>query len=71
MKNRFTFLFAAALGIAMALIWSVVFVTLLGTAGIGVGVALGVAFACCGALIGHTVDKNRVQENGDTTEVSK
>jgi len=57
MKHKYTVLFGAAFGIAMACIWCVVFSGILGSAGIGVGLALGAAFACCGCLIGHSIDR--------------
>ena len=38
-------------------LWGTVFSSILGMSGIGVGIALGVAFACCGCLLGYAIDK--------------
>lgn len=46
----------------MAILWSVVFVQILGEAGVGVGIALGVAFGCCGALIGYGIQRSREKD---------
>lgn len=57
MKYKYTVLFGILFGATMTILWGTVFSNILGTAGIGVGIALGVAFACCGCLLGHAIDK--------------
>lgn len=57
MKYKYTVLFGIFFWVVMALLWSVVFSNIIGTSGLGVGIALGVAFACCGCLWGYSIDK--------------
>lgn len=62
MKYKYTVLLGILFGIAMSALWGVVFSNVLGISGIGAGIALGVAFACCGCLVGYTIDKKNNKE---------
>ena len=57
MKYKYTALFGILLGTVMNVLWGTVFSNSLGPAGNGVGMVFGVAFACCGCLMGYTLDK--------------
>ena len=57
MKYKYTFLLGILFGVVMKVLWATVFSSILGMPGIGVGIALGVAFACCGCLLGYAIDK--------------
>ncbi|MCQ2963857.1 MULTISPECIES: hypothetical protein [Streptococcus] len=41
----------------MSVLWGTVFSSSLGATGYSVGIAFGVAFACCGCLLGYSIDK--------------
>lgn len=57
MRYHYTVLFGILFGVVMNILWSLVFTNILGPSGIGVGMALGVAFACCGCLLGYAADR--------------
>lgn len=57
MKYTYTVLFGILFGTVMTVLWGVVFSNILGSAGTGIGICFGVAFACCGCLIGYAADK--------------
>lgn len=57
MKYKYTVLLGILFCVVMSFLWGIVFSNILGTSGISVDVALGVAFACCGCLIGYAIDK--------------
>ena len=57
MKYKYTVLLGILFGVVMNVLWGVVFSSFLGTSGIGVRIAFGVAFACCGCLFGYAIDK--------------
>ena len=57
MKYQFTLLFGIIFGVVMNILWRQVFSCILGISGIGVGIVLAVAFACCGCLFGYAIDK--------------
>ena len=64
MKYKCTVLFGILFGATMNVLWGTVFTNILGKPGIGVGIALGIAFACCGCLLGYVIDKR----NSDSGE---
>lgn len=57
MKYKYTILLGITFGIIMTILWNVVFMNIIGPAGFGVSIGLGVAFACCGCLFGYSIDK--------------
>ena len=57
MKYKYTVLLGILFGTVMTVLWGIVFSSILGISSIGVGIALGVAFACCGCLLGYAIDK--------------
>lgn len=57
MKYKYTVLLGILFGVVMNILWGTVFSGILGVSGIGVGIALGVSFACCGCLLGYAIDK--------------
>lgn len=63
MKYRYTVLLGIFFGVGMSVLWGTVFSGILGTSGIGVGIALGVAFACCGCLFGYAVDRKNSKKD--------
>lgn len=48
MKYKYTVLFGILWGAVMLLIWSLVFSNIIEASGFGIGIALGIAFSCCG-----------------------
>lgn len=59
MKNK-NIIIGLIIGIAMAILWSVIFVGVLNSfAGIGVGICLGIAFGISSSLIFYKQDKNK------------
>lgn len=62
MKYKYTVLFGVLFGVVMFVLWSTVFSSILGMPGIGVSIALGVAFACCGCLLGYSIDKKNSKQ---------
>lgn len=63
MKYKYTVLLGITFGVAMNILWGTVFSMILGQSGMGVGIALGVSFACCGCLLGYAVDKKHRDED--------
>lgn len=57
MKYKYTVLLGILFGTVMTVLWGTVFSNILGISGIGVGIAFGVAFFCCGCLLGYAIDK--------------
>lgn len=57
MKYKYTVLIGILSGAVMSVLWGTVFASILGMSGIGIGIALGVAFTCCGCLLGYAIDK--------------
>lgn len=57
MRYKNTIIFGIMFGIIMTIIWNVVFTNILGPSGFGVSIGFGVAFACCGCLLGYSIDK--------------
>ena len=57
MKYKYTVLFGILAGAVMSVLWGTVFSSSLGKSGTGVGILFGIAFACCGCLLGYSVDK--------------
>ena len=57
MKYKYTVLFGILFGVVMNVLWGTVFSNSLGRSGIGVGILFGVALACCGCLLGYSIDK--------------
>ena len=57
MKSKNTVLFGILWGVVAEVLWSLVFSNIIGASGYGIGVVLGVAFACCGCLFGYSIDK--------------
>jgi len=55
MKFKYTVLIGIAFGIVANVLGGIVFPSLLGTYGIG----LGALAACCGCLLGYAVDKKK------------
>ena len=62
MKYKYTVLFGVLFGVVMSILWGTVFSSILGLSGIGVSIALGVAFACCGCLLGYSIDKKNSKQ---------
>ena len=56
-KHKYTVLLGVLFGVVMTVLCGIVFSNILGTSGIGVGIAFGVAFTCCGCLLGYAIDK--------------
>lgn len=65
MEHKYTVLFGIAFGTAMTFVWSAVFCNILGVGGIGVGVCFGIAFACVGCLLGCSIDKKSMEDEGE------
>lgn len=59
---RYTISVGIAFGVIMNVLRGTVFSIILGRSGVGVGIALGVSFACCGCLLGFVIDKNHRDE---------
>lgn len=57
MKYKYTVLLGILFGVVMNVLWGTVFSDIIGVSGIGVGIAFGAAFACCGCLFGYSIDK--------------
>ena len=57
MKYKYTVLLGILFGVVMIALWGTVFTNIIGVSGIGVGICVGVAFACCGCLFGYAIDK--------------
>jgi len=55
MKHKYTVLLGIAFGVVANVLGGIVFPSLLGTYGIG----LGALAACCGCLLGYTIDKKK------------
>ena len=57
MRYTYTILFGILFGVAMNVLWGLVFSAILGAPGFGVGLLFAVAFACCGCLLGYAIDR--------------
>lgn len=64
MKYKYTVLFGILWGAVMLLIWSLVFSNIIEASGFGIGIALGIAFSCCGCLFGYSIDQKNNKKQG-------
>lgn len=59
MKYKYTVLLGILFGVVTNALCNTLILSLFGADGIGVGICIGVALACCGCLLGYAIDKKR------------